>query len=119
MLKIKDEEAYSFAVVDSENTLIALFSEKEIAATKGYRIIAEKNEGDLAFIPMEDDSLKTFTRSDGIVLPRGTITVQQLIDNIQLARQEATEQAETPEEQPADIIIDESAENRHVSPADE
>lgn len=108
MLKIKDEEAYSFAVVDSESTLIALFNEKEIAATKGYRIIAEKNEGDLAFIPMEDDSLKTFTRADGIVLPRGTITVQQLIDNIQLARQETPEQTESTEEQTANIIIGDS-----------
>lgn len=112
MLKIKDEEAYSFAVVDSENTLLALFSEKEIAATKGYRIIAEKKEGDLVFIPMEDDSLKTFNRSDGIILPRGTITVQQLIDNIQLARQEATVSNEESEKeeppQPAEIIIGDS-----------
>lgn len=104
-MQIHGDEYSTLVVVDRENNLLCCFNDKDAITSGGVKILTEQQLGGLAFVPMENDTVKCFIRGERSVFPKGTMNTEQFYEhsandsNDKEELEETTKQKQNEEEQ--------------------
>lgn len=79
-MQIHGDEYTTLVIVDKENNLLCCFNDTDAITSTGVKVLTEQQLGELAFLPMENETVKCFVRSERSVFPKGSMNTEQFYE---------------------------------------